>query len=150
MTHVNRAEQLAEAVATIWGHNGAAAFRQNWETYKQIAEVSEIQGIFFGLDADEGRYNVAIIGDGRIVDIDADDGINSGGTFITSLSSIGQVILLRKSLASIPRSIGASLLLVARFRGTEEIGPYWVAKTPEEEERLLSFARTLVQAVSDR
>jgi hypothetical protein len=125
-------------------------FHQYWDIYELIAEVSEIQGLFIRIDEDAGYCNIAIIGDGRIVDIEGDDGNGSGNTHIYSLRSVGEVLFYRGSLPSLRRSVGASLLMVTRIVGRDESGPYWGAKNPEEEELLVGFGQALVKAISSR
>ena len=149
MTNVNRAEQLAEAVARVLALNNTAKFRQNWDLYKQTTEVSEIKGLFIRMEEDEGYCNIAIIGDGRVVDIEGDDRDGSGDTIVFPFRAVSEVIFHRGSLPSLRRSTGALLIVIARIISREQSGPYWVAKTPEEEEQLMVFARTLVQAVSE-
>ena len=150
MTDLNHAGQLAEAIAKVSALPNTTKFRQYWDIYKLTAEVSDIQGLVFRIDADTGYCNIAIVGDGRIVDIEGDDGDGSGNTNIYPLRSVSEVIFHRGSLPSLRRSPGASLMVLLRLVGRDGSGPYWVAKTPEEEELLVGFGRTLVQAVSGR
>ena len=150
MTDLNHVRQLAEARARVSALPNTTKFRQYWDIYELTAEVSDIQGLFIAIDADAGYCNIAIIGDGRIVDIEGDDGKGSGNTHIYPLRSVGEVLFYRGALPSLSRSLGASLLIVTRIVGRDESGPYWAAKNPEEEELLVGFGRTLVKAVSDR
>ena len=150
MTDLNHVDQLAEALARVAALPNTTKFRQYWDIYQLTAEVSEIQGLFIRIDEDAGYCNIAIIGDGRIVDIEGDDKNGSGNTHIYPLMSVGEVLFYRGSLPSLSRSPGASLLVLTKIVGRDGSGPYWPAKNPEEEELLVGFGRALVQAVSSR
>ena len=144
MTNKEQLDRIVTQGITL--HN--AKFRQYWELYKQAAEIPDVEGLFVKIE-EEARYsNVAVVGDGRLVDIEGDDSDDSGNLHIYSLGAVREVIIRLGSLPSLPSTKGATLLVVTRLAGQDGTGPYWVAKTPEQEEKLLSFAQCLVQAIS--
>ena len=148
MTNENLAEHLANEVRRILSCGNAGRFRQYWELYKQVAEITAMQGLFIRSDDGAGYFNVAIIGEGRIADIEGDESGGTGAMHVYPLSSVRELALHRGPLPSLPHSQGASLVLLLSLTGQDSSGPYWVAKTPDDEERLLSFSRSLVQLVS--
>ena len=149
MANQDRAGQLADAVAIVLALHGTK-FRQCWDLYLQTAEISEIQGLFVRIDEDPPYFNIAIAGEGIVADIEGADGQNPGVVRIYRVSLIREVILHRGSLPSYDHSKGASLMLLLRLVGLDESGPYWAARTQDEEEQLLSFARCLVQCISTK
>lgn len=149
MAEKDLAGQLAAAAAKLLTSN-STKFRQYWELYLQTAEPSNIQNLFVRADEDGGYCNIAVMGDGRIADIDGDDNENSGSLRIYALSTVIEVILHRGSIVSLSRSQGASLVMLIRLGGTDESLPYWAAFTPDQEVQLLEFAQSLVQYISEK
>ena len=150
MTNRDQAEQLDKTVAEVFALFSTNTFRRYWELYKQTADISEVQGFFIRTELQATYCNVAIIGDGRLVDVEGDDSDNSGGLSIRSLDSVCGVSVHSGPLKAFPRTQGASLVVLTKLVGETNPGAYWMAKTPEEEERLLGFVQFLVQTVSSR
>ena len=69
---------------------------------------------------------------------------------MASLDSISGVSIHAGSLPGLPSSNGASLVILSRRPAETNVGLHWVAKSDEEEEHLLSFAKCLVQVISKR
>ena len=67
-----------------------------------------------------------------------------------SLDSISRVSIHAGSLPGLPSSNGASLVVLSRRLAETNVGLHWVAKSDDEEEHLLRFAKCLVQAISKR
>ena len=146
MTNRDQSEKLEERIAEVFALYSTITFRRYWELYKQTAEISEVQGLFVHANPEESYYNVAMIGDGRLVDVEGDDSDNSGGLIIRALDLVSGITFRTRPLEGFPRTQGASLVLLTKLLGETNPGPYWVARNPVEEGRLLGFARSLVQA----
>ena len=133
-----------------------AKFQEYWELYEATIHVTEVQAFFVRSEVQEsavtpnrgGYCNVAIIADGLLIDIEADDSDNSGSLTVQSLKSVSDISIHKGSLKNLSSSRGASLVVLANRIGEEDIGLHWAAKTAEEEEHLLQFAEALVQAIS--
>ena len=149
MNDLDQARQLENTLASMFAlNNNANSFRRYWNLYKQTSDIARIQSFY--IKTEESYYNVAIIGDGILVDVEGDDSDSSGGLNIRSLDAIRGVTVRSGPLKAFPRTQGASLVVLTRLVGETNAGPYWVAKTPEEEGRLLGFAQSLVQAFSSK
>ena len=96
-----------------------------------------------------GYCNVAIIADGLLIDIEGDDNDNTGNLTFQPLESISAVRVRAEPLRGLDHSRDALLVVLANRVGEEGVGLHWVAKTEEDEERLLAFAKTLVKAISE-
>lgn len=150
MHDLRREEQLADAIARALALNNTGRFREYWELYKQTAEVSEVEDLFFRIEEEAGYCNMVILGDERIADIEGDDGHSSGSLRVYPLSSVSEVILHRGSLPSLRRSQGARLVVLLNLTGQDGAGPYWTALTSEEEHQLTGFARSVIRSISGR
>ena len=134
-------------------NGGFPTFAQYWEIYSLTADLSAVQAFYFRTESQYpfGAYcNAAIIGDGLLVDIEGDETKKSGGLTMASLDSISGVSIHAGSLPGLPSSNGASLVVLSRRPAETNVGLHWVAKSDEEEEHLLSFAKCLVQVISKR
>ena len=149
MADIDLAGQLAAAAAKLLALNNTK-FREYWELYLQTSETSEIQNLFVRVDEDAGYCNIAVMGAGRIADIEGDDNDNSGSMRVFPLSAVSEITLHRGSIPSLSHSQGASLVILLRLVGLDESVAYWAAHTPDQEAQLLGFARSLVQYISDK
>ena len=153
MTSRDHSEQLDRIIEQEIEGNGLHAFGRYWDLYKRTANISIIRRFFVRTEPrllGGGYCNVAIIGDDILVDIEGDDNDNSGALSLHLLKSISGVVVHSGSLPGVASSQGASLVVLAEREGVTELGFHWVAKTTEEEERLLGFTEFLVQVVSTR
>lgn len=153
MTNRNRSAELERIVGRAIENDRLAAFKRYWDLYKDTSEISSVQGFFVKTQSDifrNGYCNVAIIGDGLLVDIEGDDSRNSGSLTFDSLNSITTISIHDGPLPGLSSSNGASLVVCANRVNETEIGLHWVAKTDEEEDHLLHFAECLVQEISKK
>ncbi len=156
MSTRDRSAQLSQIVEEAIENFQLESFEAYWELYEETAQVNSVQAFFVRVDADNGPYgqsrgdycNVAIIGDGLLIDIEGDDSDDSGNLSVHPLKSLSRVSLRNGPLQNLSHSQGASLVVIANQIGDEHVGPYWVAKTDDEEEHLLKFAQALVKAIS--
>ena len=128
-------------------------FARYWELYERSAAVADVRRFFVRTETrlmGGGYCNAAIIGDGLLVDVEGDDGDHSGSLTVHSLDAFDEVFIHAGSLPGLPSSQGARLVVVAELKGKEDAGTHWVAKTPDEEDRLLEFAEELIGAISRR
>lgn len=153
MTTRNYSTQLARIVEQAIEDNNLQTLEQYWELYQRTGEISNVQAFFFRTEI--GRFsggygNVAIIGDGLLVDIEVNDSRNTGSLTLRSLDSVVEVMVHAGPLPGLPDSQGASLVVVTEVAGQADAGPHWVATTPGEEDYLLRFAGVLVKEISSR
>ena len=150
MTSQPPAQRLKDAIARIFALDTTTEFQGYWELYERTAKVSEIQELFVRIDADTGYCNIAIMGEGRIADIEGNFDGSSGSLHTFPLSSVNDIVFHYGSLPSFSRTRGASLVMLLDLTGQDESGPYWAARTLDEKEQLIEFGRSLVRYISQR
>ena len=143
---VNTDPQSFQAcVLGMIGHHGLNTLRRYWDLCNQANRVEDVKA-FYCFTTNEPKYgNVAIIVDGKLIDVEGDDSDGSGYVAIRDLSSIAAVHLRLAPIDGYKRSQDAVLAVVTRLVGESNAGPYWVAVTPQDEEHLLQFADALVE-----
>ncbi len=150
----NRSAQLARIVEQAIEEHDLEKFADYWELYENTADIQSIKEFFVRIErrpyssSRRAYCNVAIIGDGLLIDIEGDDNDNTGYLTFNSLESISGIEIHLEPLRGLDSSREASLIVIANRVGEEDIGLNWVAKTEEEEEHLLQFARVLVKEIS--
>lgn len=148
--------QLASIVEQAVEQHNLVKFAQYWELYLNTTDLQGIEGFFVRTEVQGhaigytgGAYcNVAIIGGGLLIDIDGDDGDNTGSLTFHPLESVSGIEIHAEPLRGLDASRGALLVVLAYRVGEEDIGLHWVAKTEQEKEHLLKFARVLVSEIS--
>ena len=154
MSNGDRSDQLAQKVDRVIDENDIPTFEEYWELYEHAADTLNVQAFYLRIDSQSlfggpSRYcNVAILGDGLIVDIEGNDDGRSGRLSLERLDSITSVSIHAGSLPGLSSSQGASLVVLAHRSDESGVGLHWVAKTEEEEKHLLDFAQSLVRAIS--
>ncbi len=156
MTARDPSPQLNRIVEKAIEEHNLAKFQEYWNLYTTTFDTISVQGFYIRTEAQDGQMlassggycNVGIVGDGLLIDIEADDRNNSGTLSVQSLKSVSEISFHKGSLQNVARSQGASLVVVTHRTGVEDIGLYWAAKTSVDEERLLIFAKALMQAIS--
>ena len=152
MSNIDRSVQLSRIVESAIEEHGLDMFAQYWELYEETADISEIQRFYVNIEPQQtsggGYCNVAIIGDGLVVDIEGDDVRRSGSLSLDSIEKISSVGIHMGQLPGLPNSQNASLVVVVQRVGESDVALYWTARADDDEERLLEFARVLVQRVS--
>ena len=155
MTNRDRSPLLNQIVRDASEEHGLETFLQFWRLYEKIAPVSCAQAFYVREGANQWIYsrvnyfNVAIIGDGLVVDIEGDDGTRKGGLSIQSLRSVTRVTVHPGSLPGLRNSQNAKLVVITSNAGESEVGLHWVATTDEQEAHLLRFAGALTNAMSE-
>ena len=140
---------VEKAVRELLSSRELRDFRDYWALYEQTAAVQNVEGFYVRDDPEHQYCNVAVIGDGRVVDVEGDDGDRSGGgVSVRSLSSIDGVSIIRGPLVGFPRTEGASLVAIALVVGQTSAGAHWAAWNEDQEHQLASFVRALVIASS--
>lgn len=138
-------ESLNSIVADALSHGEFSSFRKYWKLYKQTTPLTEIAGFFFRSEPHEGYFNLALLGEGRVIDVEGDDKENRGNLSVIGADSVEQVIFRIEPLPNLRNGQGASLTMLLKLVGRDITGPYWAAMTPEEEERLHEFAQRLIE-----
>ena len=153
MTTRNRSSQLTRTVKKAIEEQKLDKLVEYWELYQDTCRVSFVEAFYMRTESHRsksgGSYcNIAVIGDGLLVDIEADDADSSGNLAVYPLKSLSDLSILTGSILNFAPSQGASLVVLANRLGEEGVGLHWVAKTEEDEENLQRFAKSLIQAIS--
>ena len=119
-----------------------------WELYQEISYISEPEGYYFTSNADTAYNNLAVIGEGRIVDIEADENGNDKHLTVSLCRAYSGVNLFIGPIPTLARTQGSLLTVACRTVGAAAIGHYWVARDEEESTRLRRFAKVVVKAIS--
>ena len=145
--------QLDHMVERSIRYEHLETFARYWRLYQRTAVITEVEGFFLRIEdrSPAGGYcNVAIIGNGLLVDVEGDDVDRSGTLTAHSLDAFNEVFIHIGPLRGLPSSQGARLVVVAELKGQEDAGTHWVAKTFAEEDMLLEFAAVLIGSISRR
>lgn len=145
---LNLSQQLDQAVDHQLLGRSLSTFRYYWGLYKRAFPRYDIQGSYYSFDPEAAYGNVVVLSGGKIIDIDGGDENGSGYLGIQDLASIGSVNFYRGQIEGLEHSQGASLVAFTRLVGETNAGPYWVARTEHEEERLIAFTRLLVDSMN--
>ena len=148
MSQPNQSQRLDATVEDLLQSYNPNTFRRYWELYRRAVPLTEIRAFFVCVDPVTSYYNVAILGDDKLVDIEGDDTGGTGYVCFQSLTGIGAVVLREGQIEGFSRSQGASLVMLTRLVGETSVGPYWVARTTPEVDRLTRFATFLVDAIA--
>ena len=148
MVEQDRMQQLDAMVNEILERNKFESFARYWSLYKRTVVPQEAEASYIVYDSDACWCNVAIIHDNKIVDIEGEDGSDVGSLSVTDASRISGVTFRIGPLVGFSRSQGASLVVVTEIVGSTS-GRFWVARTPDEEERLVQFTRYMIDLISD-
>ena len=150
MTTADPSEALVKVIEGARHLPNTHEFLRCWELYGEVAYIEHVENMFFHFDVEAGYYNLAILGDGRIADIESDGSDGSRNLWVYSLASIHEVILRAGPLTARARTKGALLVMTARQAGRDhDESPYWFAKTRDEERQLMDFAQSVIEVVSD-
>ena len=154
MSSSGTSASLSKTVEAAIGEHDLSIFAKYWKLYEETADTSSIQRFYINVESQQfyagGYCNVAIIGDGLLIDIEGDDIRGSGGLIMESLESVTKVSIYAGPLPGLQNSQGASLVVTADSIGESDIGFHWIAKTEDEEKHLTLFAKSLVNAISNR
>ena len=154
MSTRDRSGQLARIVERAIEEHNLVKFAQYWELYENTADIQSIKGFFVRIErrpyssSRRAYCNVAIIGEGLLIDIEGDDNDNTGNLTFQSLESISGVQVRAGPVRGLDSSRDALLVVIANRVGAEGIGLHWIAKTEQDEEHLLQFAKVLVEEIS--
>ena len=148
MSQQNQPQQLDATVQDLLERYDLNTFRRYWELLKRTAPLRDVQAFFFCVDPATGYCNVAVLSEGKVIDVEGDDSDGTGGASIRDLASIAAIHLRLGQLEGFSRTHGASVVAVTRLMGEAGSGPYWSAQTPAEEDRLLRFAQNLVSSLA--
>lgn len=121
------------------------AFNLRWTFYKTAIDIQDVQAYYVKVKRDINYINVAVLGDGLIVDMDGDNS-NEDCTFsIHPLSMIRSVYLTDDGMEGIELTEDASLMVNCRLAGGG--GFYWFAEDRAEEVELLGFVKVLARSI---
>ena len=148
MSDLSYAEQLNSAVDGLFSQGPHEKFEKYWKLYKESAYINEPKGIYFRISQDETYRNIVVAGDNRIVDVEVDESSGVEGVSVRPYRVFSGVGLYMGSIPTLPRTNDSLLTVVCVLGGSTSIGAHWSAHNQEEVERLRSFSRILVKAIS--
>ena len=119
------------------------SFERNWSIYKASLDIQNIEGFLIKTVPSTKYIDVAVLGEGLIIDVDGCEDGSVGGVSATSLVMLRSIHFFSKPLESLPLTEDATLVVTTRLIGATSGGPYWVAANQEEEKDLLLFAGIL-------
>ena len=147
-------DNLSKIVEKAIEEHRLDTFARYWNLYEDTVAISDIQQFYVriepNLNSSGGYFNAAIIGDGMLVDVEGDDEQRSGSLVVHALDSVYGVSVHSGTLPGIPNTQNATMIVLAYQPGVNDIGFHWFAKTDEDEERLVQFAKVLVGSVASR
>ena len=152
-TQNNTARLLASTVEDVIKSSNLNCFERYWDLYERTIDLSNVTSFFVRTEAQLFRSaycNVVIVGDGLLIDISGDDQNNEGDFSVLLLNSISGISIHTGPLPGLADSQGARIVVQTELAGLVDEGPYWVAKTAEEEERLLDLVESLIESMSTR
>jgi hypothetical protein len=112
-------------------------------------DIKDIKAFLIKTIPEVKYIDVSVIGDGLLVDVDGGDDGSHKGLIFFPLKMLQSVQFHTEGLASLSFTEGSSLVVTTRLSGAASPSPYWMAATPEEEERLLEFANVLARSVGN-
>ena len=139
----SKRSQLIELVDHLREQYPSESFERNWQIYKDNMEVQDVREFLVKTIPSMKYINVAIIGEGLVVDVDGCEDGSRAGTGFHSLRAIRSIHLHSEALESLSLTEGATLVVTTRFTGGLANVLYWVATGEEEEKNLLRFASAL-------
>ena len=140
------AEQLETRVVELLDTYASGSFQKYWGYYKESVAPSDVKAFFVKLRPSENYLNVAVIGEGLLIDVDGDDAPESGGIGVHPLTSVRSVYVRTNPPPTLPRARTASLVVFTQLAGGTG-GPYWFAEDSEEERDLLRFSKILLDSI---
>lgn len=139
--------ELMERVDSLREKYPSESFERNWGFYKASLDIQDIKAFLIKTVPTMKYIDVAVLGEGIVVDVDGCEDKSLGGAMLVPLGIIRSIHFYSEPLESLPLTEGSTLVVTTRLTGTPPGGPYWTATTPEEEEDLLRFAGVLRRLV---
>lgn len=147
-------DNLFRTVGRMTEEHELGTFALYWSLYQDAVDVSNVQRFYVMVEpqpnSNGGYCNVAVIGDGLIVDVEGNDEQSSGDLSVYTLDSLIGVSVHAGALPGLPNTQDAILIVMVGQSSAPDAGLYWMAKTAEARERLIEFADALVKAISNR
>ena len=147
MSDQSRLAELDRVVEEILSRGDHKGLEEYWKLYTESAYISKPLGYFVKVHHDGPYGNIAVIGEGKIVDIEKHEQEGTGVFSVIRYHTISSVAVKDGSVEGLPRTEGALLTVYCRGAGSSGVGPYWSAATTEEIEQLRSFYAALANAI---
>ena len=141
----DKRSQLMRLVNQYLEESYSDAFTLRWGFYKTAIDIQDVQAYYVKVKRDINYINVAILGDGLVVDLDGDNS-NEDSTFsIHPLRMIRSVYLADDGIEGNELTEDATLMVNCRLTGGG--GFYWFAEDRAEEVDLLGFVKVLARSI---
>ena len=110
MSSRDRSTQLTRIVQQAIEEHQFTKFARFWELYERTTEIKRIEAFYIRTEVQDnwlipnrgGYCNVAIIGDGLLIDIEGDDNNSTGNLTFKTLTSVGEVEIHTSPLQGLP------------------------------------------------
>ena len=139
--------QLMERVDSLLEQYHSESFERNWSFYKASLDIQNIEGFLIRTIPSTKYINVAVLGEGLMVDVDGCEDGSTGGAILVPSGMVRSIHFYREPLESLPLTKDSTLVVTTRLTGPAPGGPYWLATNPDEEKDLLRFAGILRRLV---
>ena len=135
--------QLMEQVDSLREQYPSESFERNWSLYKASIDIQDIKGFLIKTVPSMKYIDVAVLGEGLVIDVDGCEDGSVGGMVLAPLGMVRSIHFSSTPLESLPLTKDSTLVVTTRLTGPTPGGPYWMAANPEEEKNLLQFAGIL-------
>jgi hypothetical protein len=112
-------------------------------------DIQDIEGFLIKIMPSMKYIDVAVLGEGLVIDVDGCEDGSVGGVMLVPLGMVRSIHFFSKPLESLPFTEDSTLVVTTRLTGPTPGGPYWMAENPEEETDLLRFAGILRRLVGN-
>ena len=135
-------EKLHKMVDSILSEHDLEVLEEYWELAKQALSGHPVRRFY--VHTDDRYFNVAVLTDSIVADIEGDDREDEGSFAVYRVNSLSRVGFYREQVPTVPDSGEAELVLTVHITGISDLELYWMAKTEPEAEHLLNFGGALV------
>ena len=140
--------ELETIVSGLLSEGSREALEECWKLYKETVHISHPEGFYHSSNQDGTYHNLAVVGDGKVVDIEAGEGGEDRSITIDLCRAYSGVGLIMGPIPTLPRTQDSLLTVFCRITGSSSIGHFWIARNEDETVQLRDFARTMVEAIS--
>ena len=148
MSEHHKPGELDKTVADFLSRGSHESFERCWKLYKETAYIPHPEGFYFRNSQDGTYQNLAIVGNNRIVDLEADEVGGTKNVTVSLCRAYSGVGLTIGPIPTIQRTRDALLTVFCRVAGSTSIGHYWTAQDEEESAQLQDFAKTVFESIS--
>ena len=153
---VNNGSSFSQIIEEAIADHSLSKFSEYWELCKRTVDTSGVEQFYVMVESQTqpgvagGYCDAVFLMRDLVVGIEGDDVQGTGNFSVLRLENISDVTFLLGSQPGLPRSQGALLTAVLRSEGSPEVLAYWAAKTENDERKLVSFTKCLIERLESR